>query len=112
MAVVRPERTGDIGAIRRVNELAFERPNEADLVDSLRARGAVTFSLVAVEVRAGSPALLVRPFTTHLLPRRPPAPSRAVTTAPRSTTRAARTRTRRRSAPSARATCRVSCSTT
>ena len=33
---VRHERPGDGAAVRRVNELAFGRPNEADLVDRLR----------------------------------------------------------------------------
>jgi putative acetyltransferase len=36
MIAVRPERPGDEDAIRRVNELAFEGPVEADLVDALR----------------------------------------------------------------------------
>jgi putative acetyltransferase len=47
LAVVRPERPGDIAAIRRVNEEAFGRAAEADLVDSLRAHGRVSLSLVA-----------------------------------------------------------------
>lgn len=36
MIAVRPELPGDRGAIRRVNELAFGQPSEADLVDALR----------------------------------------------------------------------------
>jgi putative acetyltransferase len=44
---IRPERGGDRAAVRRVNEAAFERPGEADLVDALRAAGAATLSLVA-----------------------------------------------------------------
>ncbi|HKP14003.1 MAG TPA: N-acetyltransferase [Blastocatellia bacterium] len=49
MILMRPEQTGDIAAIRRVNEHAFCRPAEADLIDRLRERGNVTLSLVAVE---------------------------------------------------------------
>ena len=45
---IRPEQPGDGPAIRRVNELAFGGPAEADLVESLRQRGAVLLSLVAV----------------------------------------------------------------
>jgi putative acetyltransferase len=44
---VRPERPGDVAAIRRVNEAAFGRAAEADLVDALRAHGRVSRSLVA-----------------------------------------------------------------
>jgi len=46
---VREERSGDAPGIRRLNERAFGRPNEADLVDGLRAAGAVVLSLVAEE---------------------------------------------------------------
>jgi putative acetyltransferase len=48
---VRHERPEDQAHVRRVNELAFGQPNEADLVDALRAAGAATVSMVAV--RAG-----------------------------------------------------------
>ncbi len=44
---IRPETPDDIPAIRRVNELAFDQPAEAGLVDALRDHGAVTLSLVA-----------------------------------------------------------------
>ena len=47
LAAVRPERPGDVAAIRRVNEEAFGRAAEADLVDALRAHGQVSLSLVA-----------------------------------------------------------------
>lgn len=47
--VIRPEEPADIPAIRRVNELAFGQPGEANLVDSLRHAGALTLSLVAVD---------------------------------------------------------------
>jgi putative acetyltransferase len=36
-----------VAAIRRVNELAFGRAAEADLVDALRAHGRISLSLVA-----------------------------------------------------------------
>jgi putative acetyltransferase len=48
MIVVRTERTEDRESVRRVNELAFEQPNEADLVDALRANARPYISLVAV----------------------------------------------------------------
>ena len=44
---LRAERADDAAAVRRVNEAAFGRPGEADLVDALRAAGAVIVSLVA-----------------------------------------------------------------
>ena len=46
-AAVRRERSGDAGAIREVNRLAFATPAEARLVDALRARGKLVVSLVA-----------------------------------------------------------------
>lgn len=48
MIIVRVEETEDCGTIRRVNELAFGRPNEADLVDALRLNASPCISLVAV----------------------------------------------------------------
>jgi putative acetyltransferase len=45
---IRAEEPGDAAGVRRVNELAFGAPAEADLVEALRARGVVTLSLVAV----------------------------------------------------------------
>lgn len=47
-ACLRPEHQGDFGAIREVNLSAFGTPAEADLVDALRAAGAVTLSVVAI----------------------------------------------------------------
>ena len=47
--VIRAETTGDISGIRRVEELAFGRPDEANIVDKIRDRGGVTLSLVALE---------------------------------------------------------------
>jgi putative acetyltransferase len=46
--VVRPERSEDAAAVRRVNEAAFGRPAEADLVDRLRDRVPSYLALVAV----------------------------------------------------------------
>lgn len=48
MIVVRAEKTEDHKSVRRVNELAFGQPNEADLVDALRANARPYISLVAV----------------------------------------------------------------
>ncbi|MFN8474637.1 MAG: N-acetyltransferase [Anaerolineae bacterium] len=47
MLVIRPETAEDASAVRVVNEQAFARPNEADLVDALRANAAPIISLVA-----------------------------------------------------------------
>lgn len=47
MITIRPEKQDDLAAIRIVNEQAFGRPAEADLVDALRRNGRVTLSLVA-----------------------------------------------------------------
>ena len=49
MVTVRAEIAADIPAVRRVNELAFGRPDEAALVDALRAASVLQVSLVAVE---------------------------------------------------------------
>jgi putative acetyltransferase len=46
---IRPEEPDDDSAVRRVNEAAFERTDEADLVDRLRDRAASYLALVAVE---------------------------------------------------------------
>jgi len=45
---IRAERDGDRGAIAAVHEAAFARPEEARLVDALRAGGKAVVSLVAV----------------------------------------------------------------
>lgn len=45
--LLRPENPEDEGEIRLINQAAFGRPDEADLVDRLRAEGAVLASLVA-----------------------------------------------------------------
>ena len=49
MITIRAENAEDIPAVRRVNELAFGRPNEAALVDALRPAAHPQLSLVAVE---------------------------------------------------------------
>jgi len=47
MITIRVEAAEDVDAVWRVNEAAFGRAGEADLVDALRRRGAVILSLVA-----------------------------------------------------------------
>ena len=47
MLTIRPEKASDIEAVHEVEALAFARANEARLVDSLRASGKATLSLVA-----------------------------------------------------------------
>jgi putative acetyltransferase len=47
LTTIRLEKYGDAAAIRRVNELAFARSVEADIVDKLRANCAECLSLVA-----------------------------------------------------------------
>ncbi len=46
--LIRPEMSGDIPAIYQVNQLAFKRENEAQLVNRLREENAVVLSLVAI----------------------------------------------------------------
>src|SRR5688572_676473 len=46
---VRAERPGDAGAIRRIHELAFGRPDEANLVDALRGSDAWRADLSLVD---------------------------------------------------------------
>lgn len=49
MITVRAEDANDVGAVRRVNELAFGRADEARLVDALRAAARPQVSLVATD---------------------------------------------------------------
>ncbi len=49
MITIRHEMPEDIPAIRRVNEQAFDRAEEANLVEALRRRGVIALSLVAVK---------------------------------------------------------------
>ena len=48
MSTIRPELQEDRASIHYVNQEAFGRNQEADLVDKLRERGVLTISLVAV----------------------------------------------------------------
>ena len=48
MILIRTETFEDHGFVRRVNELAFGQPNEADLVDALRVNAHPCISLVGV----------------------------------------------------------------
>lgn len=47
MIAIRREEPADIAAVHRVEEAAFERPDEADAVDAVRRNGGATLSLVA-----------------------------------------------------------------
>jgi len=47
MIDIRPEEPGDIAGIRDVNRRAFGQDQESNIVDALRANGAVVLSLVA-----------------------------------------------------------------
>lgn len=49
MIFIRHEKPKDTKAIRSLLQQAFGRPDEADLVDTLRERGKFTLSLVAVQ---------------------------------------------------------------
>jgi putative acetyltransferase len=46
---IRPERADDSGAVRALNDAAFGRPEEGELVDRLRAAGKLLVSMVAEE---------------------------------------------------------------
>lgn len=61
--VIRHETPEDVAAVRRVEELAFGRTDEAALVDALRARGKVTLSLVAEEAACVVGHVLLSPVT-------------------------------------------------
>ena len=52
MLTIRPETPEDQASIHYVNQEAFGRNQEADLVDKLRERGVLTVSLVAVQEAA------------------------------------------------------------
>jgi putative acetyltransferase len=49
MPLIRDEQPDDIAVIREVNRLAFGQDDEGRIVDALRANGAATLSLVAVD---------------------------------------------------------------
>lgn len=60
---VRPETPEDIAGIRQVEEAAFGRTTEADLVDLCRSRGKSTLSLVAVDEGRVVGHILFTPLT-------------------------------------------------
>jgi putative acetyltransferase len=60
---IRPETPADIPAIHLVEQLAFDRPAEADLVDLCRQRGKVSLSLVAVRAGRISAHVMFTPVT-------------------------------------------------
>jgi putative acetyltransferase len=63
MVTIRPEQPKDLAGIRHVNEAAFGQPNEANLVDSLRAHGKVVLSLVAIHDNKIAGHILFSPVT-------------------------------------------------
>jgi CheY-like chemotaxis protein len=65
MLIIRPETPQDIPLIYRVNQLAFARDNEADLVDRLRRENAITLSLVAVQDEQVVGHILITPVTVQ-----------------------------------------------
>jgi len=68
MIVIRVETSEDVPAVRRVNELAFGRPGEADLVDALRASETPILSLVAVLDGSVAGHVLFSPVTVEPRP--------------------------------------------
>jgi putative acetyltransferase len=62
---IRFEIPEDISVIHQVNELAFGRVNEADLVDRLRREEAVILSLVAVQDEQVVGHILISPVTVQ-----------------------------------------------
>jgi putative acetyltransferase len=63
--LIREERPEDIPAIYKVNEMAFGRGEEAQLVDRLRARKAIVHSLVAVQDGEVAGHVLFSPVLLH-----------------------------------------------
>ncbi|MCI0691175.1 N-acetyltransferase [candidate division KSB1 bacterium] len=63
MVTIRPEQPKDLAGVRHVNERAFGRPNEADLVDALRAHSKAMLSLVAVQDNKIVGHILFSPMT-------------------------------------------------
>jgi putative acetyltransferase len=61
--LIRQERAQDIPGICQVNEQAFGRPDEADIVDSLRQRAAIFLSLVALQGEQVVGHILFSPVT-------------------------------------------------
>lgn len=65
MITIRQEKPEDASAIRLVLEQAFGQPNEADLVDLLREREAITLSLVALKDSQIVAHILFSPVTVE-----------------------------------------------
>ena len=65
MLTIRRETPEDINSIRYVNELAFGQREEAELIDKLRNRDAVTLSLVAVHAGQIVGHILFSPVTVE-----------------------------------------------
>jgi len=65
MLTIRRETPEDIDSIRRVNRQAFDQDEEAELVDRLRNRDAVTLSLVAVQEDGIVGHILFSPVTVE-----------------------------------------------
>jgi putative acetyltransferase len=63
MVTIRHEQPQDIPLIQKVNELAFGRTNQAELVKRLRDGGAVTLSLVALKDEQVIGHILFSPVT-------------------------------------------------
>ncbi|HSB11115.1 MAG TPA: N-acetyltransferase [Blastocatellia bacterium] len=61
--LVRAEASEDHPAVRRVNELAFGQPNEADLVDALREKARPYISLVCLVDREIAGHIFFSPVT-------------------------------------------------
>jgi putative acetyltransferase len=62
---IREEKSGDLKAIRRVHELAFDSSTEAQLVDLLRSRGVAIISLVAEDGGEIVGHILFSPVSIH-----------------------------------------------
>ena len=63
MITIREETINDIGFVHEINVLAFEQPDEANLVDKLRARCAEILSLVAIRDDKVAGHILFSPVT-------------------------------------------------
>ena len=65
MLTIRPETPEDNDSIRYVNEQAFGQKEEAELIEKLRNRGALTLSLVAVQNNRVVGHILFSPVTVE-----------------------------------------------
>ena len=63
MSAIRSETAGDRRAVREANERAFDRPNEAALVDAVRAAADPIVSLVAIDKERVVGHILFSPVT-------------------------------------------------